>query len=206
MNRFLSVAITAFLLLGSTNVGQTDYFPAATLESHFKERWYSDQLRALGEPSLWRLSKTETTETYRFLWLRSFHHPISVRLDVHQDDTGTLTAKATDGQGGYKPGRLVMNKTRALTREQTKWALDRINEVSFWGLPSNEKTKSRVGPDGKETVEIGLDGAQWIMEGVKDGKYQVTDRWSPQNGPVHTLGIMMLIDLAKLKLLYQEVY
>jgi hypothetical protein len=51
-----------------------------------------------------------------------------------------------------------------------------------------------------------LDGAQWILEGVKNGKYQVTDRWSPEVGPIRNLGIMMLIDLAKLKLLYEEVY
>ena len=42
--------------------------------------------------------------------------------------------------------------------------------------------------------------------GVKDGTYHVVDRWSPDKCEVHSLGIMMLIDLAKLKLLYQEVY
>jgi hypothetical protein len=211
MRHFLSAAITAFLCFAPAQASQTDYFPPATLDgteqsSHFKEQWYSGQLRALKEPSLWELSKTQTTQTFRFLWLRSFDRPISVRLDVHQDGTGLLTTKATSGQGGYKPGGLVMNKTRALTKEQTKWALDRINEAGFWGLPTYEKPKEGVGPNGEKTVQIDLDGAQWILEGVKDGKYQVTDRWSPENGPVRTLGIMMLIDLAKLKLLYQEVY
>jgi hypothetical protein len=211
MKHFLSVAITAFLLFGSPNGSQTAYFPPGTLDgteqsSHFKEQWYSVQLRALKEPSLWELSKTQTTQTYRFLWLRSFHHPISVRLDIRRDGTGLLTTKATSGQGGYKPGALVMNKTRALTKEQTSWALDRINEVGFWGLPTYEKPKEGVGANGEKTLQIDVDGAQWILEGVKDGKYQVADRWSPENGPMHTLGIMMLIDLAQLKLLYQEVY
>jgi hypothetical protein len=211
MKHFFSVAVTAFLLFGSANASQTAYFPPGTLDgteqaSHFKEEWYSGQLRALKEPSLWELSKTQKTQTYRFLWLRSFHHPISVRLDIRQDGTGLLTTKATSGQGGYKPGALVMNKTRALTKEQTTWALDRINEIGFWGLPTYEKPKESVGANGEKTVEIGVDGAQWIFEGVKDGQYQVTDRWSPENGPMHTLGIVMLIDLAQLKLLYQEVY
>ena len=211
MKHFLSVAIKAFLLFGSANASQTAYFPPGTLDgteqaSQFKEEWYSGQLRALKEPSLWELSKTQTTQTYRFLWLRSFHHPISVRLDIRQDGTGLLTTKVTSGQGGYKPGALVMNKTRALTKEQTSWALDRINEIGFWGLPTYEKPKEGVGANGEKTLQIDVDGAQWILEGVKDGKYQVTDRWSPENGPMHTLGIMMLIDLAQLKLLYQEVY
>jgi len=82
-------------------------------------------------------------------------HPISVRLEVHRDGTGTLTTKATSGQGGdKKPGGLVMNKTRALTREQTKWALDRINEAGFWSLPSNEKNKNKIGLNGEEPLKL----------------------------------------------------
>jgi hypothetical protein len=211
MRHLLSVAVTGFLFLCPAKASQTDYFPSGTLDdtaqsSLFKEQWYSDQLRAFKEPSLWELSKTQKSQTYRFLWLRSFHRPISVRLDIHEDGTGLLTTKATDGQGGSKPGGLVLNKTRILTKEQTNWALDRIKEVGFWGLPTYEKPKESVGPNGERTVQIGVDGAQWILEGVKDGKYQATDRWSPESGPIRTLGIMMLIDLAKLKLLYEEVY
>ena len=29
---------------------------------------------------------------------------------------------------------------------------------------------------------VGVDGAQWIFEGVKDSTYHVVDRWSPDNG------------------------
>ena len=47
-----------------------------------------------------------------------------------------------------------MNKTRALTREQTKWALDRINEAGFWSLPSNEKNKNKIGPNGEEPLKL----------------------------------------------------
>jgi hypothetical protein len=211
MRLSLSLAISAFLFFAPTKASQADYFPPGTLDdteqsSHFKEQWYSDQLRALKEPSLWELSKNQTTQTYRFLWLRSFNHPISVRLDIHQDGTSLLTTKATSGQGGYKPGPLAMNKTRSLTKEETTLALNQIKEVGFWGLPTYEKPKEKIGPNSEKTLELAVDGAQWILEGVKDGKYQVTDRCSPEGGPVRTLGIMMLIDLAKLKLLYQEVY
>jgi hypothetical protein len=210
MRPLLTVAITAFLFLFSTKASQSDYFPPGTLDdtersSHFTEQWYSEQLRALKEPSLWGLSKTHTTQTYRFLWLRSFHRPISVRLDIQQAGTGVLTTKATNGQGGNQPGVLVMNKTRVLTKKQTNRALDRINAVGFWGLPSYEKPKERVGPNGEKTLEINLDGAQWILEGIKDGRYQIIDRLSPQRGPVRTVGLMMT-KLAKLKFPHDEIY
>src|SRR5260370_25638559 len=124
MRNFLSLAVTAFLLLCPIKASQTDYFPSGILDdtaqsSHFKEQWYSEQLRALKEPSLWELSKSPKTQTYRFLWLRSFHRPISVRLDIHEDGTGLLTTKATNGRGGYKPDALVMHETRAVTKEET---------------------------------------------------------------------------------------
>ena len=211
MRQLLSAAFTAVLLVCPTFAARVDYFPPGTLDdtpesSLSKEQWYSKHLKALKEPSLWELSKTQKSETYRFLWLRTFHHPISVRLDVNPNGTSMLTTKTTSGQGGYEPGTLVVNKKRALTKEQTDWFLDRIAELGFWGLPAFEKPHEGIGPNGEKTVEIGLDGAQWILEGIKDGKYQVTDRWSPNTGPVRTLGIIMVIDLAKLKLLYEDVY
>jgi hypothetical protein len=52
-----------------------------------------------------------------------------------------------------------------------------------------------------------LDGAAWVLEGVKQGRYHIVERTSPETGdPIHKLGIMMLIDLAHFRLLYQDVY
>ncbi len=27
-----------------------------------------------------------------------------------------------------------------------------------------------------------MDGSQWVLEGVRDGRYHVVDRWSPESG------------------------
>ena len=182
--------------------GQANYFPAGVFGDNaklntLKIEWYSKFLNAMREPSLWEASKTQATQSYRFLWLRSFHHPVSVRLDVGQDGIGILTTKIASGQGGYEPGRVTTNRIQRLGRERTNWLIDRIGELNFWKLPTNPP------PDPNE---VGVDGAQWIFEGVKDGTYHIVDRWSPDKGEVHSLGIMMLLDLAHLKLLYQEVY
>ncbi len=54
---------------------------------------------------------------------------------------------------------------------------------------------------------IVLDGAQWIIEMVKDGRYHVVDRLSPRDDDaVHAIGITLMIHLAHFKLLYQDVY
>jgi len=53
---------------------------------------------------------------------------------------------------------------------------------------------------------VNLDGAQWIVEAIKDGSYKIVDRWSPADGPIRRIGLMMTIDLANMKLLYQDVY
>jgi len=82
-------------------------FPAGSLgetssQHQFKAGWYSSQLAALREPSLWQLSREmPSKDSYRFLYLRSFHHPICVRLTLTTGGIGLLTSKETDGKGGY---------------------------------------------------------------------------------------------------------
>ena len=60
-------------------------------------------------------------------------------------------------------------------------------------------------PDGDEK-EVHLDGAQWILEGVRNGKYHVVDRWSPEKGdPVRGIGILAL-KLGRFKIHSEEIY
>lgn len=63
--------------------------------------------------------------------------------------------------------------------------------MQFWSLGLDDKA--------------GDDGAQWIIEGVKDGKYHLVDRWSPKDGQVRELGLMLL-DMANLKIPAKDVY
>jgi hypothetical protein len=204
------LVILAFLLFGQKAVTKISYFPPNTLDenansSRILEDFCSEQLRAMEEPSLWESSKNQKPQSYRFLWLRSFHHPISVRLDVQQDGSSLLTTKMSDAPGGYNPGKLVVNDTRRITADETTLALHQIERLDFWNLPSFEKAET-VGPNGERITRKQLDGAQWIVEGVKGGAYHVVDRWSPKNGPVREIGIMMLEDLAKMELSAKEVY
>jgi len=190
MSRRSCIALSIVtLFLASVTIAQVKYFPP-----EFSDNWYAKHLSALKEPSLWELSKVQKTQSYRFLWLRTFNHPVAIRVDVHIDGTAQLTTKMTSGAGGYDPGRLIQNAAVTLTREQTHWFLGQIQGHNFWKLPSVLETPG------------GPDGAQWVIEGVKDGAYHFVDRWSPKDGEIRALGLFMVDELAKMELSAKEVY
>jgi hypothetical protein len=170
-----------------------NYFPT-TMVDKFRAQWYGGFLNAFEEPSLWELSTQNPTQAYRFTWLRTFHHPVVVRIDVRADGICELTAKVGLGAGGYDPGMLIRNERRPLTRQQSEWFLNEVVRQKFWNLPDEE---SRPG---------GMDGSQWIIEGVKNGRYQIQDRWSPRAGPIHDLGLAMIFGLADLSIPKDEIY
>lgn len=57
-----------------------------------------------------------------------------------------------------------------------------------------------------EIRDPGVDGAQWIIEGVRNKTYHVVDRWSPKDGSVRALGLFIVTDLVKMKLAAKDVY
>jgi hypothetical protein len=158
------------------------YFPPGTFEpavddDAFVVSWYSKHLRALREPSVAALAGKQG-HAYRFLWLRTFDAPIALRVDVAPDGSGTLTVKATSGRGGYEPGTLVTHQRRAMPPAEVRQFLSRLSTARFWALPTRERPD--IAEDGSITVSA--DGAQWILEGVRRGRYHVVDRWSPEHG------------------------
>lgn len=196
--RFLG-ALLVSSAFGMSAVAQVKYFPAGSLSSRgridqFVSEWYAKQLKALEEPSLWELSKTQKTQTYRFVWLRTFHHPVAIRIDMNPDGTSRLTTKMASGAGGYAPGELIQNDVATLTKERTDLFLRTIDTNNFWKLPSFDESRR------------GFDGAQWIIEGVRDGTYRIVDRWCPNDGEVRTIGLLMIKDLAKLQIPSKEFY
>jgi len=165
--RFVAVLILAALAANGADAKER-YFAVRPLDStqqlrDFRIAWYSKHLAAMGEPSLWLAD--HATETYRMLWLRTFDAPFVFRVTVKPDGTSELVTKKTAGKGGYDPGKLVINHTKQINRKETEILVETLERTKFWDLPTNE---SGIG---------GLDGAQWIIEGTKNGKYHIVDRW-----------------------------
>jgi len=154
---FLALALFTLPLLARA---ETTYFPKGN------EGWYSQHLAAMQEPSLFQDRTNQAVEQYRFLWLRTFHKPIAVR--IWKDNQAIhLRVIRLSGKGGYDPGKIEQDTTTTLTDEQWKTFLDLLQKSGFWDMPS------------KKVDEAGYDGAQWILEGQASGKYRVVDRWSP---------------------------
>ena len=155
--------------------------PRPPLDS-FLVGWYSRQLTALRETRL-PVSCAASDEVYRFLWLRSFHHPVAIRVYSLSTGRSVVTSEA-DGAGGYEPGSLVRRDSATLSARDWHGLVEAIDEAELWSRPATDSTVS------------GLDGAEWIIEGCRHGRYQLVQRWSPKDTGasafMRTLGVSLL--------------
>jgi hypothetical protein len=197
------------LSLGIVVAEQPKMFPPGSLGRDADwDRFTSDQLsgrlRSFKEASIWQASRKHVPgAVYRFMWLRSFHPAISVRLNIAADGAGVLTTKVSNGccdcppppaDAKQKPF-LVQTTARRISAPQLRRLLSCVGAVHF-----------RTPPSRKDSVP-GPDGAGWVIEALNDGRYQLIDAWSPPTGdPVNVLGKFMLFDLADLHLSDNEVY
>jgi hypothetical protein len=189
--------LARLMLLFPAVLTAQQYFPPGLLDPQKVDR-YSRQLKAMREPSLYELSQQDpNAKVYRFLWLRSFHHPIAIRLVVRKNGSGWINVRMTTGNGWSEPGRISRYGVSWLTKGKTQALLNAYEGAGFWNLTTLPETTSTV---------VQNDGAQWIIEGVRAGKYHVIERWSPQTGdPVHAIGTLAL-KLARFRIRPSEMY
>lgn len=151
---------------------------------------YSRHLAAMHQTSL-SCGAADTSEIYRFLWLRSFHRSISVRVVLKRDGARIEFTELT-GSGGYEPGRVRRHTERRLSRNEIDRLVKALNDADFWQLPTSVRDR-------------GLDGAEWIIEGRRGGTYHVVDRFSPEGGAYRALGLFFL-KLANFSASASEIY
>ena len=152
--------------------------------------WYSEYLFVMKEPTLLPGDNC-AVETYRFLWLRTFHEPIAIRVWT-LNGRHFLVAKQLSGMGGYETGRMVINRIKSLSNDEWEQLKKLLSEISFWDLPT------------EDPVRGGRDGAQWILEGLRDGKYHITDRWSAEEK--YREVCLYLLKLSELRVREDDIY
>ena len=139
------------------------YFPPQTFTSRaadFQLRWYSADMHALGERPLWPPSERETT--YRLTYLPAFSDPTVITLSASPGGEWRIAIKAI----GEDRETTTFEGTAAMSPERVTRFLGLLDRAHFWTTPTELRT-------------VGADGAEWIMEGARDGKYRAVVRWCP---------------------------
>jgi hypothetical protein len=157
-----------------------NYFPPQTFANRsgdFLVHWFSRELYALKEKPLWPPT-SENERTYRITVLPAFSVPESVTLKVIGDGSGNVNLRATDRYRRL----LAVDKAKTISAKQAADFTSLLNRVQFWQLPT-------------ESGQLGVDGTEWILEGVQDGTYHVVVRWCPGRTPFGKAG-RKLFDLA----------
>jgi hypothetical protein len=144
------------------------YFPPLTFTGRaadFRVHWFSAEMYALGEEPLWPPSRNQET-IYRLTYLPAFTGPSVITLTVSPDGERRIAIKTIDGDREA----VKLDKTSAPSQEQAAQFFRLLDQAHFWESPA-------------ESSNLGMDGAEWIMEGVKDGNYRVVIRWCPNLKP-----------------------
>lgn len=169
-------------------------FPAGLAEQPFWGGLFSLALRAAGEPPLWT-DDPARPETYRFLYVRSFHPTIIVAIEI--------------GEGGGLVGRRTELDLRKVSFFETGlfgWVYQMAHSEPFEIGPDEAQAflglarDPEIGGIPREEESFGLDGSEWLIEIWRDGRWQAIWRWSlaraetdrPDRVLVAALGTLML--------------
>jgi hypothetical protein len=150
--------------------------------SDFEDNWFSKQLSAAEEPSLFEQSLkplTNIAASYRFTAIPSFAATVVVRIDQRRDGAMVLTAKRLTGRGGYDPGHIGFTATRKLTAKESADIRQMFAARDFAAFRTNP-------------CDLGADGDQWLVETRIGDKYRLVKQWTPQNGPIRHIGMALL--------------
>jgi hypothetical protein len=177
------------------------YFPSGIFSeypdlSDSRSRGNAKYLRAMGEPSLFGTAQHKSSESYRFLWLRTFHQPLAVRLTIRPDGSGELIGIELSGKGGYDPGVVVTNQIVEISQDQVHQFQNLLRASEYWSMPT---------VDPKLHEELIRDGAEWLLEGARGGHYHVVLRVSPRS-VTYRETCLYLLSLSKIEVESNRIY
>jgi hypothetical protein len=168
---------------------------------------FSPALEAFEEPPFCSDNiLSQKYESYRFLYLRSFHKPVLINLK-YGPNVASITYKELDNNGDVEFGSLSIVKEITVRKRMTEQGLPKeINVQSFLEHISGEARMYVWKQPFKIKQGLGVDGATWTIEGVKEGKCHVVTRWSPDRADPIRIFAETLIQLSGNRFYYDEVY
>lgn len=145
------------------SIGFLTIQPNDSLNS-FTNEWYSKHLYTLGEPVLYNKTK-QKKNIIRFTHLGTWSNPFSYRLE-QKGEKVSITFNKTKGLGGYDAGKRVKHDKKKIPIEKWDHIVSKMDSINFWDVETH----------GKYMV---LDGEEWILEALIDGRYHFITRNSP---------------------------
>lgn len=150
------------------------YFPVQTdsLDSKYNDEgklhpfmneWFSSHLKSLEEPILY--TKKDSGYIIRYTNLGTWDRPFVYRIQKFNSGI-SISYRETDGEGGFEPGKLIIDSTAFKDFHDFNTLISKLHHYDFW----KQKTFNTMGND----------GAEWILEVYKNGKYKFITRWSPR--------------------------
>ncbi len=170
----IGIVIVAFWLLSRPlpNLDLLQYPPECASEFNAEitgdigSAWRTKFLTRFRELPL-EESTANVDETYRLIWIPTFHKPTVIRIWRSGENYYIVTKRLNRNKNNLIIGNLKFDQTRSLTAEEWHNFVSLVNQSCFWNIPSNIKEP------------IPVDGASWTFEGVKNGQHHFVDRIFP---------------------------
>ena len=144
-------------------------------------------LERMKEPCLYAATPDEASESYRFIWLRSFDEPVIIRMEK-RDSQYRLTWKVGKGVGGKKLKQKGHRLISATEWDQFKKLME---TVRFDDLP-NERWVNMT------------DGATWLLEHKNASRYKAHKTNYPEESIKESC--LYLINLTRLRIKKRDIY
>ncbi len=141
----------------------------------FRQERYSGKLHAMREPVI---CDQKDRTVYRFLWLRSFHAPVAIRFEK-KDNGYMLYWKTLSRENEDAPWTIDISRSKKVSERKWNKFMSLLKSANFWEMPSKED-------------RFGLDGSEWIIEGLDKNVYHMVDRWHPSKTPFGECGLYLI--------------
>ena len=161
------------------------------LSGHERE-WYSRHFAAAGERALSSYqTEMQPVRLLRFTWLRTFDHPVIVRLAEYSGERWVVHATRLSGAGGYDEGDIDARVSRDLSTSEVEALRGLLAESALFEM-SLDDCIYQIDENGEEVIVVMADGARWLVEGLDEQGYRYVNRQSPETGAVYDFGVFAL--------------
>ena len=109
-------------------------------------------------------------------------------MQIEPDGNGQLRQQILEGVP-----RQLKSKIYPLSKDQVQKVLSHIADANFWNM-----TTEGTGPQG-------MDGAEWVLEGVDHGQYHIVTRWDA-SGTVFGKALLEFLQLSGYNPPKNEIY